>query len=123
MKTPRKPAIDKAKASKPGNPAAQAGGSSAFGGHSSTIFGGGPSFLPPAPTLLTVFSQSIAAELMPETLKGSQDFEEYLGQFNAAAYLSSWCHPGLHHHRPEFSALRLKGIALIFLFNNFRRTP
>ena len=33
-----------------GKPVAQTGGSSAFGGHFSTIFGGGPSFAPPVAT-------------------------------------------------------------------------
>ena len=43
------PVSGKAKASStPGNPAAQIGGSFAFGGHFSTIFGGRPSFAPPA---------------------------------------------------------------------------
>ena len=47
----KEPDSAKAKASStPGNPVAQAGGSSGFGGHFSTISGGGPSFAPPAAT-------------------------------------------------------------------------
>ena len=38
--TNKEPENGKAKASTPGNPAAQAGGSSALGGHFSTIFAG-----------------------------------------------------------------------------------
>ena len=94
----------------PGNPAAQAGGSTAFGGHFSTIFGRGPSFAPPAATPLTGFS----ACLIPEPFNGSGDFEEYLGQFNKAAYLSGWYRPCSHDYRPQYFALRLKGNALHF---------
>ena len=85
----KEPESGKAKASStPDNPAAQADGSSAFGGHFSTIFGGGPSFVPPVATTVTGLSHSLPACLMPEPFKGSGDFEEYLGQFNTAAYLS-----------------------------------
>ena len=55
--TNKQPDSGKAKASStPGNPAAQADGSSAFGGHFSTIFGGGPSFVPPFKTPVTGLS-------------------------------------------------------------------
>ena len=75
----KEPEGGKAKASStPGNPAAQAGVSSAFGDRFSTIFGGGPSFAPPAATPLTGFSQSLSACLMPELFNGSGDFEDYL---------------------------------------------
>ena len=86
----KEPDSQKAKFSSiPGNPAAQAGGSSAFGGHFSTISGGGPSFAPPAATPLTGFSQTLPACLMPEPFSRSGDFEDYLGQFNTAA-MSGW---------------------------------
>ena len=56
--TNKEPESGEAKASStPGNPAAQAGGSSAFGGHFSTIFGGGPLFVPPVVTPVTGLSQ------------------------------------------------------------------
>ena len=83
--TNKEPDSGKAKTSTPGNPAAQAGGSSAFGGHFFTIFGRGTSFAPPAATPLTGFSQTLPACLMPEPFNGSGDFEDYLGQFNTAA--------------------------------------
>ena len=70
----------KAKASStPGNTAAQAGGSSAFGGHFSTIFGDGPSFVPTVATPVTGLLQSLPACLMPEPFNVSGDFEDYLG--------------------------------------------
>ena len=113
--TNKEPDSGKAKASStPGNPAAQAGGSSAFGGHFSTIFGGGPSFVPPVATPVTGLSQSLPACLMPEPFNGSGDFEDYLGQFNTAAYLSGWYRPCSHDYRPQYFALRLKGNALHF---------
>ena len=113
--TNKEPESGKAKASStPGNPAAQAGGSSAFGGQFSTIFGGGPSFVPPVATPVTGLSQSLPACLMPEPFNGSGDFEDYLGQFNTAAYLSGWYRPCSHDYRPQYFALRLKGNALHF---------
>ena len=115
----KEPESGEAKASStPGNPAAQAGGSSAFGGRFSTICGGGPSFAPPAATLLTGFSQTIPACLMPEPFNVSRDFEDYLGQFNTAAYLSGWYRPCSHDCRPQYFALRWKGNALHF-FSTF----
>ena len=70
--TNKEPQSGKAKASStPGNPAAQAGGSSIFGGHFSTIIGGGPSIVPPAATTVTALSQSLPACLMPEPHNGS----------------------------------------------------
>ena len=82
----KEPESGKAKASStPGNPTAQAGGSTAFGGQFSTIFGGGPSFALPAATPVTGFSQSPPACLMPEPFNGSGDFEVYLGQFDTVA--------------------------------------
>ena len=89
--TNKEPESGEAKASStPGNPAAHAGGSSAFGGQFSTIFGGGPSFVPPVATPVTGLPQSLPACLIPEPFNGSGDFEDYLGQFNTAAYLSGW---------------------------------
>ena len=56
--TNKEPESGKAKASStPGNAAAQAGGSSAFDGHFPTIFGGGPSLVPPVATPVTGLSQ------------------------------------------------------------------
>ena len=109
--TNKEPESGKAKTSStPGNPASQAGGSSAYGGHFSTIFGGGPSFVPPVATPVTGLSQSLPACLMPE----SGDLQDYLGQFNTAAYLSGWYLPCSYDYRPQFFALRLKGNALHF---------
>ena len=74
----KEPDSGKAKASStPGNPAAQAGESSAFGGHFSTIFAAGPSFAPPTATPSTGFSQTLPVCLMPEQFNGSGDFEEF----------------------------------------------
>ena len=113
--TNKEPKSGKAKASSTsGNPATQAGGSSAFGGHFPTIFGGGPSFAPPVATPVTGFSQSLPACLMPDPFNGSGDFEDYLGQFNTAADLSGWYRPCSHDYRPQYFALRLKGNALHF---------
>ena len=98
----------KAKASStPGNPGAQAGGSSVFGGQFVTIFGGAPSFVPPVATPVTSLPQSLPACLMPEPFNGSGDFEDYLGQFNTAAYLSEWYRPCSYDYRPQYFALRL----------------
>ena len=51
---------------------------------------------------------------MPEPLNGSGDFEEYLRQFNTAAYLSGRYRSCSHDYRPQYFALRLKGNALDF---------
>ena len=113
--TNKEPETGKAQASStPGNPAAQAGGSSAFGGYFPTIFGGGPSFVPPVATPVTGLSQSLPACLMPEPFNGSGDFEDYLGQFNTAAYLSRWYRSCSYDYRPQYFALRLIGNALHF---------
>ena len=110
--TNKEPESGKAKASStPGKPVVQAGGSSAFGGNFSTIFGGGPSFVPPVATHVTGLSQLLPACLMPEPFNGSGDFDEYLGQFNTAAYLSGWYRPCSYDYRPQNFALRLKGNA------------
>ena len=113
--TNKEPESGKAKASStPGNPVPQAGGSSSFGGHFSTIFGGGPSFVPPVATPVTGLPQSLPACLMPEPFNGSGDFEDYLGQFNTAADLSGWHRPCSHDYRTQYFALPLKGNALHF---------
>ena len=105
----KEPESGKAKASSTsGNLASQAGGSSAFGGHFFTNFGGRPSFFPPVATSVTGFSQPLLACLIPEPFNGSGDFEDYLGQFNTAAYLSGWYRPCSHDYRPQFFALQLK---------------
>ena len=49
---------------------------------------------------------------MPEPFHGSGDFEDYLGQFNTAAFLSGWYRSCSHDYRPQYFALRLKGNAL-----------
>ena len=51
---------------------------------------------------------------MPEPFNGSGDFEDYLGQFITAAYLSGWYRSCSHDYRPQNFALRLKGNALHF---------
>ena len=51
---------------------------------------------------------------MPEPFNGSGNFEDYLGQFNTAAYMSGWHRPCSHDYRPQYFALRLKGNALHF---------
>ena len=113
--TNKGPENGKAKASStPGNPAAQAGWSSALGGHFSAIFGGGTSFVAPVATPVTGLSQSLPACLMPEPFNGSGDFEDYLGQYNTAAYLSGCYRPCSYYYRPQYFALRLKGNALHF---------
>ena len=113
--TNKEPESGKAKGSStPGNPAAQAGGSSAFGGHFRRIFGGGPSSVPPKATPVTGLSQSLPACLMPEPFNGSGDFEDYLGQFNTAAYLSGWYRPCSYDYRPQSFALTIKSNALHF---------
>ena len=113
--TNKEPESGKAKASStPGNPAAQAVGSSAFVDQFSTIFGGGPSFVPPVATPVTGLSQSLPACLMPEPFKGTGGFGDYLGQFNTAPYLSGWYRPCSYDYRPQYFALRLKGNALHF---------
>ena len=45
--------------------------------------------------------------LMPESLDGSGDFEDYLQQFNTAAMLAGWLSPR-HDLRPQYFALRLR---------------
>ena len=113
--TNKEPESGKTKApSNPGNPAAQADGSSAFGGRFFTFFGGGPSFVSPVATPVTGPSQSLPACLMPEHFTGSGDFEDYLGQFNTAAYLCGWYRPCSYDYRPQYFALRLESNALHF---------
>ena len=113
--TEKEPESGKAKSSsKPGNPLAKAGGSSAFGGLFFTIFTNGPSLAPPVATSSKDFSQSLPACLMSEPFNGSGDFEDYLDQFNTAAKLSGWYHPCSHDCRPQYFALRLEGNALHF---------
>ena len=51
---------------------------------------------------------------MPEPFNGSGDFEDYLGQFNTAAYLFGWYRPCSHDYRPQYFALRLQDNALHF---------
>ena len=51
---------------------------------------------------------------MPEPFNGSGDFEDYLGQFNTAAYLSGGYRPCSYEYGPQSFALRLKGNALHF---------
>ena len=51
--------------------------------------------------------------LMLESFTGSGDFEDYLQQFNTAAFLSGW-YSITHDNRPQYSALRLRRNALHF---------
>ena len=51
---------------------------------------------------------------MPEPFNGSGVFEDYLGQFNTAAYLSGWYRPCSYDYRPQYFALRLKSTAFHF---------
>ena len=104
--TNKEPESGKEKASStPGNPAAQASGSSAFGGQFSTLFEGGRSFVPLAATAITGLSQSLRACLMPEPFNRTGDSEDYLGQFNTAANLSGWYRPCSHGYRSQYFAL------------------
>ena len=50
---------------------------------------------------------------MPESFTGSGDFEDYLQQFNTAAFLSGW-YSTTHDNRPHYFALRLRQNALHF---------
>ena len=50
---------------------------------------------------------------MPESFTGSGDFEDYLQQFNTAAFLSGW-YSTTHDNRPQYFALRLRQNALHF---------
>ena len=76
------------------------------------------------PPTITLFSTPIGTTgaphstplpscLMPETFTGSGDFEDYLQQFNTAAFLSGW-YSTTHDNRPEYFALRLRQNALHF---------
>ena len=51
---------------------------------------------------------------MPEPFNGPGDFEDYLSQLNAAAYLSGWYRPCSHEYRPEYFSPRLKSNVLHF---------
>ena len=59
-----------------------------------------------------VFSALLSC-LMPEAFTGERDFEDYLQQFTTAATLSGW-QTATTDNRPNYFALRLKGIALHF---------
>ena len=50
---------------------------------------------------------------MPESFTGSGDFEDYLQQFNTAAFMSGW-YSTTHDNRPHYFALRLRQNALHF---------
>ena len=117
--TNKMPESGKANASSTtGNLASQADASTAFGCHFSTIFRCGPYFVPTAHNFLTRLSQSLPKCLMPESWNGSGFFEDYLGQFNAAVYLSCWYCPCSHDYRPQYFASRLNCNAL-HLFSTF----
>ena len=76
---------------------------------------------PPAPTPFSTPIGTIGAPhstplpscLMPESFTGSGDFEDYLQQFNTAAFLSGW-YSTTHDNRPQYFALRLRQNALHF---------
>ena len=113
--TNKEPESGKEKASsRSANLVAAAGASRLFGGLFSKIYGGGPSFVPPASTPVTGLSHSLPACLMPEPFNGSGDYEDYLGQFNTVAYLSRLYCSWSHDYRPQYFALRLDGNALYF---------
>ena len=78
-------------------------GAAATGTPFATPFGtGGAPFVTPLPSCL-----------MPESFTGCGDFEDYLQQFNTAAFFSGWFSPS-HDNRPHCFALRLLGNALHF---------
>ena len=51
--------------------------------------------------------------LMPDTFMTKGDLEDYLQQFNTAAFLSGW-YSTAHDNSPNYFALRLRGNALHF---------
>ena len=70
-------------------------------------------FSTPIGTTGAPHSTPLPSCLMPESFTGSGDFEEYLQQFNSAAFLSGW-YSTAHDNRPQYFALRLRQNALHF---------
>ena len=118
--TNKGPQSGKTKAcSTPGNPVAQAGGSSAFSGHFSTFFGGRASFAPPAATPSTGLSQSLPACLMPEPFRRSADFENYIGQNNT----THLCLDGIAHIHTITGLITLRSEWKAMHFLSFQHFP
>ena len=59
--------------------------------------------------------------LMPESLTGSEDFEDYPQQFNNAALLSGWFSPA-HSIKSQYFTLRLRVIAFHFYTTQVQQT-
>ena len=70
-------------------------------------------FSTPIGTTGAPHSTPLPSCLMPESFTGSGDFEDYLQQFNTAAFLSGW-YSTTHDSRPQYFALRLRQNALHF---------
>ena len=70
-------------------------------------------FSTPIGTTGAPHSTPLPSCLMPESFTGSGDFEDYLQQFNTAAFLSGW-YSATHDNRPQYFALRLRQNALHF---------
>ena len=70
-------------------------------------------FSTPIGTTGAPHSTPLPSCLMLESFTGSGDFEDYLQQFNTAAFLSGWFST-THDNRPHYFALRLRQNALHF---------
>ena len=70
-------------------------------------------FSTPIGTTGAPHSTPLPSCLMPESFTGSGDFEDYLQQFNTAAFLSGW-YSTTHDNRPHYFALRLRQNAFHF---------
>ena len=70
-------------------------------------------FSTPIGTTGAPHSTPLPSCLMPESFTGSGDFEDYLQQFNTAAFLSGW-YSTTHDNHPQYLALRLRQRALHF---------
>ena len=73
-----------------------------------------PTFTPfstPIGTTGAPHSTPLPSCLMLESFTGSGDFEDYLQQFNTAAFLSGW-YSTTHDNRPQYFVLRLRQNAL-----------
>ena len=111
-------------------PSASAGSTVAGGSTTTTTSAGTTTTMPTGtsssgfPPTSTLFSTPIGTTgaphstllpscLMPESFTGSGDFEDYLQQFNTAAFLSGW-YSTADDNRPHYFALRLRQNALHF---------
>ena len=70
-------------------------------------------FSTPVGTTGAPHSTPLPSCLMPESFTGSGDFEDFLQQFNTAAFLSGW-YSTTHDNRPHYFVLRLRQNALHF---------